>query len=412
MRSISNYNILLYLILVFSLFLGFIYGEDSGGTGSILDFKITWQLIEDPFNLENLRRDIKFPLHYYIGSLIYKIVNNINVYKLFYVFITCFLPLIFFKILEIRYPGVNKNNLFLLSLILLILPHVRSAAIWPNTQITAIFFFLFALYNFLKLIKIKDYSNLNKYLFLTLIFLSLLVYTRQIYAVFYLYFVYFAFNKYPFKIFLKICFIITLFAIPGIVFIFMHPEILISTFTLNIQNSILINLSIISFYLIPFYFISIVLKIYKIKFDFKLNFLVTILFITILTLIEFSSINTKMWGGFFLKLSLLLFSNLYLFFITSIVGLILIVLLCNKKINNIVLSLLIILGIASYSSQQKYFEPMMFLLIFLIYENKIIEKFVKNNNAILLIFIYYSIYFASAILNLIFKIKENLMLNI
>ena len=129
-------------------------------------------------------------------------------------------------------------------------------------------------------------------------------------------------------------------------------------------------------------------------------------------MVQFFNYNIKLGGGFFMKLSLLLFSNLYLFYFTSFIGIIMIYLFCNKKTDNFVLTLLIILGIASINVQQKYFEPMLILLFFLVYENKYIEKLLQNYKAVLFIFFYYFIYFLVAIINIVFKIKENLMLNL
>ena len=42
--------------------------------------------------------------------------------------------------LKLKYSKIDINNLFLFSLIIFLLPSVRSAAVWPNTQITAIIF--------------------------------------------------------------------------------------------------------------------------------------------------------------------------------------------------------------------------------------------------------------------------------
>ena len=78
MKTISSYNLFITLILIISLFIVLFYGEDSVGGGSIVDFKTTWILIEKPFEFESLKSDFKFPLHYYIGALIYYITNNLG----------------------------------------------------------------------------------------------------------------------------------------------------------------------------------------------------------------------------------------------------------------------------------------------------------------------------------------------
>ena len=135
-------------------------------------------------------------------------------------------------------------------------------------------------------------------------------------------------------------------------------------------------------------------------------------FLVIVIMVQFFNYNIKLGGGFFMKLSLLFFSNLYLFYFTSFIGIIMIYLFCNKKIDNFVLTLLILLGVASINVQQKYFEPMLILLFFLVYENRYIEKLLQNYKAVLIICFYYFIYFLSSIINIVFKIKDNLILNL
>ena len=242
--------------------------------------------------------------------------------------------------------------------------------------------------------------------------MALTVYSRQIYALIYLYLVFYFFKKYSFTNFIKICCIISIIAIPGILNILIYPSILSVSFDHNLQNSILINLSIFSFYLMPLITNFLFLKIYNFKFDMKVFIISFISFLILAIMVQFFNYNIKLGGGFFMKLSLLLFSNLYLFYFTSFTGIIMIYLFCNNKIDNFVLTLLILLGIASINVQQKYFEPMLILLFFLVYENRYIEKLLQNYKAVLIICFYYFIYFLSSIINIVFKIKDNLILNL
>ena len=247
---ISNNNKVLYFILSMSLMIGLFYGEDSSGSGgSIADFISTWPLVKNPLNFD-CGCEMKFPLHYYIASLIYQISQSEFFLKFTYCIAALTVPILLYKCLEIKYPKLNKDNLFLFSLIILLLPTFRSAAIWPNTHLTAIIFFLISVYFFLKWEIKKDYKNLNRELIFTIIFMSLTVYTRQMYAMIFLYFVLIYFQKLKFKDFLKTCFIIFSFSIPGIIFVFYYPIILTGTFNSSLYNSLLVNSSIISFYLI------------------------------------------------------------------------------------------------------------------------------------------------------------------
>jgi len=97
-------------------------------------------LVEKPFNFST-DLDIKFPLHYYIASLIYLILGDKELLRITYCTIALFVPFLFFICLKKKFGYINKNKLFLFSLIIFLFPSFRSAAICPNTQITGIFFF-------------------------------------------------------------------------------------------------------------------------------------------------------------------------------------------------------------------------------------------------------------------------------
>ena len=147
---ISKTNKFLYAILSVSLMIGLYYGEDSSGSGgSINDFISTWPLIENPFNFD-CGCEMKFPLHYFIASSIYHIAGSELFLRIIFCLVAIFVPYLFYRCLRIKYPTLNKNNLFLFSLILLILPTFRSAAIWPNTHLTGTIFFLASIFFFLK----------------------------------------------------------------------------------------------------------------------------------------------------------------------------------------------------------------------------------------------------------------------
>ena len=112
---LNRSSVLLYILLSLTLLIGLVFGEDSSGGGSIGDFHKTLPLIENPFDENYTAYDFKFPLHYIIGYLIYNLFDNILLFKLFYIGIALILPLLFYKCLEIKFPFVNKNNLFIFS---------------------------------------------------------------------------------------------------------------------------------------------------------------------------------------------------------------------------------------------------------------------------------------------------------
>ncbi len=416
MTKINKTNIFLYFIFSISLFIGFYLSEDTAGHGqSVIDFNDTWYNVSDPSKYfqvqpgETVALEFKFPLHYYISSLIYKIVQDQEIFRLVFISISLFTPLIFFKCLSEKYKNIDNNNLFLLSLILFVLPSFRTAAIWPNTQITALIFFLASLYYFIKWENKKNFKNLNKDIILSLIFISLAVYTRQIYAIIYIYYLFVIFLKCKFNYLFKVILITVVFSLPGFYIIF-FKNIRAATllFNMEFQNSLLINPSILAFYLIPFFSILSLNNINFIKFNFKKDLIYIILVLLIVAVsLKFFNYNFKIGGGFFLKLSLILFDNLFLFILTTILGYLMIYKICKDNIQNILIFSLLILIFTSKYILMKYFEPMFFIILFILIRSKAPGVFLLKSKNIYFFFTYFFIYFISAYINDIFQITKN-----
>ena len=123
----------------------------------------------------------------------------------------------------------------------------------------------------------------------------------------------------------------------------------------------------------------------------------------------FFDYNPSLGGGFFIKLSVLFFDNLYFFFLTSYFGLIYIYFLFKDDKESLIIFALIILGFSSYQIFQKYFEPMLVILLFTLIKNKKNTIILNNYKNILLFNLYFIIYLFSAILNDIYKITKNLI---
>ena len=404
--KITYLNKIFYLIGSVSIFISLFFNIDSAGSGGfVIDFSSTWPLVEDPLNF-NTNLDIKFPLHYYIASLIYLLVGEKELLRLVYCFIGLFVPFLFFICLKKKFKNIDKNNLFLFSLIIFLLPSFRSSIVWPNTQITGMIFFLISLYYFLEWEIQKKFNYFSKPLFLTIFFMSLTVYSRQIYAIIFIYFVIFFFIKLKKKIFLVSCSVIGLFASPGIVFVYFWPRILEATFDLKLYNSLVINTSIISLYLIPFFSIIYFFTKERLSIDIKKKkaLILCILFVCICSL--FFDYNYYLGGGFFIKLSVLLFDNLIFFFITSILGFYLLFLLTLNNNLNTILILLILFGVSAYIIFMKYFEPMFILVLFLLLKTKYVNLFLVSKKNIYLYHGYFLMYLSAAIVNNFFLLTK------
>ena len=405
--KINNLNKLSYLILSLSIFVGLYFNIDSAGSGGfIIDFKSTWPLVENPLQFST-DLEIKFPLHYYIAAVIYHIVNDKEILRIIYCLFATTIPYLFYLCLKIKFKKIDLNNLFLFSLIIFLLPSFRSAAIWPNTQITGIFFFLVSLFFFLKWEHKKQFNKFNKELLLLIFFMSLTIYTRQLYAMIFFYFVIIFYLKLSKKIFFQTVIVIGSFALPGIIFVLIWPNILKATFSFKPYNSLLVNSSILSFYLIPFF--SILYFFEKKKEIINLRKL-ELFFIAAFVLIcaFFFDYNYLMGGGFFIKLSKIFFGNFYLFYLTSIVGFYLLYLLSLEDKLNLLLIIIILSAVSAYIIFMKYYEPMFILILFLLLKTKLTSVFLISKKYILYYHLYFLIYLTSAIINSFFLLSKNI----
>lgn len=413
-ENLEIQSILIFLILSISVLLGFYFNEDGSGGGAQNDFNETWPYI---LNLKNdifyhylNWENIHLPLHYILISFLYRIIENVEIIRFIFCLASLSLPLIFYKCLIRKFDNLDKNNLFIFACSILLLPTFRYTAIWTNVQITAQIFFLISIYFYLSWSK-KNNNKIDKNLILQNLFLALSVYTRQDYAIYYLFFMIIYFQKLNFNDFFKLAIFILVLATPGIIFILDQQSVLNIKFTSKLQNFLLVNSSIMSFYLIPIFFLVAINKIEFFKKDLKF-FIYSFLLFTILVFIlslKFDY-NYILGGGFILKLSLILFNSKYLFYLSCIIGLVLLSYLSKISINNSILILLVIFGYGADIVYQKYFEPIFIFLLFLLMNSNIFQEFLKSKKNILLLLIFNLIYSISAVMNQIFLFSRNISL--
>ena len=104
-------------------------------------------------------------------------------------------------------------------------------------------------------------------------------------------------------------------------------------------------------------------------------------FSTVVICSLFFDYNYTNGGGFFLKLSILLFDNNFLFLISSFIGLVIIKKLILENKENAFLFFIFIFGFSAYIIFQKYYEPMfLFIFLFMMKTNIMIEIFKNKNN--------------------------------
>ena len=418
-----NYNYLFFFISTAICFLSFYLRLDIT-QGALPDLSTHWAYIQkintvgllNIFDIELGYKDtlgldsklLNFPLHHIIISQIPFINKNLNAYLNLIFFISLVLPYLFYRCCAERFQNIDKKKLFFFSSIIYILPNFQAAAIWGNNHNTAIIFFLISIFYLIKLENSKT-KNLF-YIFLIYFFLFLASYTRQYYVIFFPIFFLKMFIKFKFDIFfisVITCFVL---AIPGAIFLYYNLGLFnnLNSSSTNFTSSIIVVLTIISFYLIPFFLNEVLQKKFFNK-DMIKNKKFIISFIIIGVSIFFASFNFVyvggIGGGFFIKLNNLIFDDYYKYIILSVILSLLVAYYSRKNLIDIFITIILLISFSSGAFIfQKYFEPMYLIVFTLLYDKKMITNILNNKiNVLYLYFLFYwFIYF-------VYSQKDNLV---
>ena len=400
----NNLFVILILLLSLSLFIGFYFNEDSTG-GAYEDYLVHDQIstkfaidfLETFLNFDELktRHSPIIPIYFSI----YKYFDfSDNLVRLLHVPTAFLIILIFYKCLLIKFKFLNKKIIYLTSFILILSPTVRSLAIWPDSHLYGILFFLISVYFFLKF----ENCNKNKKLFyaiLNVIFLAISCYVRPSFALFVFYFTWFFFKEFKFsKNFFLIILINFLLSLPALYYLFYlkimfltsHAVGNVEAFTrFNPSNKILIISTIIFFHILPFIYLK--FNFFKKKFlQLKLKeFLLTFL-ILLVCIYYFNYEKSFTGGGIFFHISNIFNSNL-IFFIISYFCLLTIYILIKLNFNNFLLFIIIFLSNPQLTIYHKYYDPLILILFFLLYKISIDKKF--NNTKYISFFYIHSFLF-------------------
>ncbi len=402
-RSLYIYTPIVLLTLIVSFLLKF----DISNGGSSRDFFYHWKYIvalnQDlsilfEYNHSSERAYSQhYPLHHLIISRFDFLSTNQKNYLDFYFIFSLFLPVLFYYCLENRFPEFEKNKKIFLSLIIYFLPNYQSSAIWGNSHISSLFFFLGSIYFLNKLRRKEEKNNLS--IFFIVLFMACAAYTRQYYIIFFPYLFLIIWIKTKFRNILFFSLFSIILSIPGILFFNNNPILLgglLGGYT-NFKSSILIVLSIIFVYLFPFFVSDLKYNVLKSLELFK-NKKFSIIFIlsTIIFLYIFINFNYNgyLGGGFFYKISQILIGNDLLFFTSAFSGMFLCFYFFRKKIEDIFLIIILSTSFSSgYAIFQKYFEPMILIIIFLLINKDLVKKIFSFNANI--IFFYFSLYWVT-----------------
>ncbi len=337
---------------------------------------------------------INYPLHNLIFSQL-SFINSINTYLFTVLIISLSLPIILYFSIKIRFVDIDKSTILILSSLILILPVFQYTAIWGNNHNTALIFFSLGIFYLNSFIKTNFKENFR--LIISIIFFSLACYTKQFYIFFFIYLLIFLIDKINFRRFVFITLFIILCAIPGVYFLSLNPLVFfgIKQNTTNFNSAILVNASIILFYLVPFIIQTIINNYDYHKFNLSYFFNKKIFFISLIVSL-LCSLNFvysgNVGGGVIFKISYFLFNNPYLVIPAAFFGVYFLLYYCQKTISNYVLAVLLLTTFSTgFFIFQKYFEPM-FYIIFLNYFDKFkILQSIKKSNYI--IFFYFCIYY-------------------
>ncbi len=399
----TNYKIIyksyIHLIVFFALYitvlLGFYFNEDNlGGAAhdALHHFKIAQRFNEDfyntLFNYGNSEFDLatrNSPVFWIFISVLnkffsYEVIRILNSTILFAI------GLVFYKCLLLKFKDFNKIYLLILSTIIFLSPSLRSLAIWPYSLIWGLFFFVVSIYFYLKFKNNLNFKNSSKIL-MFVIFSSYIYPSFSVFYIFYL----FKINKENKNTILLLKLIIFSFvlSIPALAYlistdfinVFKNSQGVETSWkqSLNISNKILIISTMILYFLMPIINLKeIVTKIINTN---KYKLLIILLF-SFINIYFFDFLDGPWGGGFFYKLSNIIYENNYLFFVSAFISILIIYSLINKNISNYYLIVILILFNPQLTIYIKYFDPLIFILFLTLFDFDLKKHFIDKSYAI------------------------------
>jgi hypothetical protein len=421
-KIISHHPILFFFLCYLSIILGFYLDENSIG-GAKHDYIYHLHFVEGFKN--NFSLTIKnfasnpdefgtrnSPIFFIIFGLLNKIFQ-LDYLRILNTLMSLLIVITFYNCLLLKYKNIKKIELIILSSLLFLSPTVRSLSIWPYSLLWGLFFFLITIFYYLKFELIKKDI---KYAIISTLFLAISSYFYLAFSVFGFFFItQFIIKLDTIKKGTIIILLNILLALPAIIFFykknfyFFDAEgLIINEYQrYNISNKILIISSMIFYFCIPiliFNYKNIINKIFnKNYYGFK-----TIIFSILITLFFTFNypITNDFGGGFFFKISHLLFKNNYLFYFLSAISLISILILFSKnKINYLILFILFFLYNLQFTIYNKYYEPLIFIISFLLLELNLEKNFFSKKSCITILYFFFISHYVISIGRIFLEIK-------
>ena len=412
-KNLINFKFFLFFLILLSYFLGFYSRENIAG-GAEADFNnLTWKGIlafknnftETLFNYGAIGEG-SLPLFHIINAYL----NPLSYSQVSFQFSICLLSLLnvvfFSQILRQKYK-INNVDSYLYSGIFLILPFFRSSAFWGLTENLGWLFLILTIKYYL----VVEKNKVN--IFLVCLFSSLALYTRPYLIFFPVFFIMNLFIKKDYFILKTSIFYYTIFAIPGLILLYIWGgSVYLGTgedkvnFILEyhqpkfIFKNLVIFSSIFLFYLLPFHLVSFSTE-KKIDRNKKIYYLIALIFLLTLNhlnVFDYLKDNT-LGGGAFLKISQLFFyDNNLLFIIIAFFGIISIIYFLEiSKKNFVLIFCILIIYCTAKNIYQEYFEPLLLIALLSLFDlKKPSINVLKDNRTVLKFLLYFSIYFFSS----------------
>ena len=404
LKVFSRNNIFFLLFLYLTLIIGFIYGENLNH-GAYSDWvKVNRDLIKDfsnNFTYTFLNYDSyghrHSPIYLILLSLFLDLGFDIGQVRFIHLHLSISLIVIFYQCLRLIFTNINNNYLFLLSLIIFLSPTFRSLAIWPDSRLPGLIFFVLTIYFFLRF---KITNNL-RYTWYTCGSLLISSYISPNFSIFFPYFFFFFLKKVKFK---ELSFLIIfnfLASLPILYYIFILDVNFLAAgttpglnnesinFSFNLSDKLMIISSIIFFHLLPTLFMDNFFNQFKI-FIFKKFIILIPLVVCLIYFFNYQLSYTG--GGVFFILSNLLFNNNYLFYIGSFFFISFVLYISSLNFNNFFLLSLLIVSNIQNTIYHKYYEPLIFIMFFTLIKYPEVENFLKKKNNIFYLYLLSFIY--------------------
>ncbi len=309
----NNFRNLSFSFFSITLLISFFIGENSAGGAKydhslMSEFLLLFsQNIKETLLIYEPKTNPHLPFFYIIFGKLLNFIS-LEILRFFYLLISLTLPIVFYKILKLKFKSSDKNILFIISLLIFLSPYFRSSAVWLTNDNLTLILFCLSIYYFFKSNKFKS-KNIN-HILQCFIYLLLSVYTRQNFILFIFFYLYYLFSNSELRVISIVLLTNFVLSIPILYYLtyYEHISYYIVNNSLNKTYhllNIIIILNLILFYLFPFIISKSIFKkmisILKTNLK-KILLLVLFIFFVHYYILDYSNYVQGFGGGAFYKL--------------------------------------------------------------------------------------------------------------